>query len=174
MIVAVGSTNPTKIDPVRSVFQHHFGEVEVIGVPVSSGVSEQPMSEDETYQGALNRAKAALEKIPEATYGVGIEGGLRKTSFGWYENSIVVIVDRKGTIGIGASGGLVLPNKIMDKIHNGKNLEEAVDEVFGTKKIGQGIGMFGIMTKEVVTRTEGVRHGVAFALSRFLHATVYE
>lgn len=173
MIIAVGSTNPTKIDPVRDVFAHHFGEVEVRGVGVSSGVREQPMDEEEMYKGALNRAHAALKKIPEAEYGVGIEGGLRKTSFGWYESSIIVIVNKKGAIGIGASGGLVLPNKVMEKIHAGKNLEQAIDELFDTKQIGEGIGMFGIMTKEVVTRAEGVKHGVAFALARFIHEAIY-
>ena len=59
-------------------------------------------------------------------------------------------------------------------IHKGKTLEQAVDELFGTKQIGKGIGMFGIFTKGVVTRTSGVAHGVAFALARFLHERLYE
>ncbi|MCX6731326.1 MAG: DUF84 family protein, partial [Candidatus Roizmanbacteria bacterium] len=75
---------------------------------------------------------------------------------------------------VGASGGLVLPEIIMDSIHKGKNLEEAIDAHFKTTKIGEGIGMFGILTKGVVTRSEGVKHGVAFALARFLHEKVYE
>jgi non-canonical (house-cleaning) NTP pyrophosphatase len=74
---------------------------------------------------------------------------------------------------VGSSGGLVLPDKVIKKIQSGKTLEEAVDELFGTEKIGEGIGMFGIFTKGVVTRAEGVKHGVAFALARFLHEKVY-
>ena len=43
MIVAVGSKNPTKIDPVKEVFSHHFQSVKVVGIKVLSAVIEQPM-----------------------------------------------------------------------------------------------------------------------------------
>ena len=173
MIIAVGSTNPTKVEPVKSVFSHHFKNVQVFGVSVDSDVGDQPMNDSEMYKGALNRAKNALKKVPNAEYGVGIEGGLDEHSYGWFEKSLVVIVNKTGEIGIGSSGGLVLPKVVIDKIKSGKNLEQAVDEIFGTKEIGEGIGMFGIFTNEVVTRSEGVRHGVAFALARFLHSDLY-
>lgn len=174
MMVAVGSLNKTKLEPVRQIFEIHYPGTVVVEVDVGSGVGEQPQSDEEIYQGALNRAKKALKKIPEAVYGVGIEGGLHKRSYGWFEHSLVVIVDRQSKIGVGASGGLVLPNKIVKDIKNGMTLEEAIDKEFGTNKIGQGIGMFGLFTKGVVTRTSGVAHGVAFALARFLHKDIYE
>lgn len=173
MIVAVGSTNPTKIKPVEDVFTIHFPKAKIVGVSVSSGVADQPMHDDEMYQGALNRARAALSSVKNAEYGVGIEGGTHKYSYGMFERSTVVIVNKAGEIGIGSSGGLALPQKVVKRLEAGKNLEQAVDELFGTQKIGQGIGMFGIFTKGVVTRAEGVKHGVAFALARFLHEDLY-
>jgi inosine/xanthosine triphosphatase len=173
MIVAVGSKNKTKIQPVQEVFSIHFIDVSVIGAAVASGVKEQPMSDEEMFTGALNRAQRALKKIKGAHFGVGIEGGLNQYSYGWFERSLVVIVDTKGGIGIGSSGGLALPETIMTQIHAGKDLEQAIDSLFGTTKIGEGIGMFGIMTKGTVTRAEGVKHGVAFALARFLHENIY-
>ena len=106
--------------------------------------------------------------------GVGIEGGLHQRSYGWFEHSLVVIINRKGKIGVGASGGLILPKKVIRRIHQGKTLEQAVDEIFATNKIGEGIGMFGLFTKGVVTRTSGVAHGVAFALAPFLHPQLYK
>jgi inosine/xanthosine triphosphatase len=175
MKIAVGSTNPTKIDPVRHVFSHYFGEkVTVVGVAVKSGVSEQPLDDEEMFRGALNRARAALKKVPGATYGVGIEGGVHQYSYGWFERSLVVIVDKKGEFGVGASGGLRLPKAVVQRIEKGLNLEQAVDELFGTHRIGEGIGMFGLFTKGLVTRTIGVEHGVAFALARFLHKELYD
>lgn len=173
MIIAVGSTNPSKISPVKEIFSHHYKNTEVIGVNVSSGVASQPKNIDEMFKGALNRAKRSLKKVKDADFGVGIEGGIHKYKHGWFENSMVVIVNKKGEVGIGSSGGLVLPEKVIEKINKGKNLEEAIDEIFGTKKIGRGIGMFGLLTKGVVTRSEGVRHGVAFALARFFHNKLY-
>ena len=174
MIIVVGSTNKTKINPVKEVFKYHFKNVKVIGVNVNSLVEDQPLSDEEMFKGAFNRAKAAHKKIKNANFAVGIEGGLHKYSYGWFERSLVVIMDKKGNYGIGSSGGLALPKKVIDRINKGANLEQAIDEIFATKKIGEGIGMFGIMTKGVVTRAEGVKHGVAFALARFLHSKVYE
>jgi inosine/xanthosine triphosphatase len=174
MIIAVGSTNPTKIRPVRTVFKKHFTNVIVKGISVASGVSDQPMTDEEMYLGAVTRAKNALKLVKDATYGVGIEGGLHKYSYGWFERSLIVIVNKKGEIGVGSSGGLALPSRIIKHIHEGKNLEEAVDELFGTKHVGESIGMFGLMTDKVVTRASGVAHGVAFALARFLHAELYK
>ena len=173
MLIAVGSTNTTKLDPVKEVFSKHFEYVEVKGVKVDSGVDDQPMSDEDMYHGALNRARKALSHVKDADYGVGIEGGLHERSYGWFEHSLVVIVNRQGRIGVGASGGLVLPQKVMDRIHNGENLEQAIDHIFKTKKIGEGIGMFGLMTCGVVTRAAGVAHGIAFALAPFLHPDVY-
>lgn len=173
MIIAVGSTNPTKITPVKKIFSHHFKKVKVIGINAPSGIKDQPLNIDEIYTGALNRAKTALKKVKGASFGVGIEGGLHKHNFGWFEHSIVVIVDKKNNIGIGASGGIVLPEKIIKQIKKGKNLEQVIDRIFKTKKVGEGIGMFGVLTKGVVTRTDGVTHGVAFALARFLHKNLY-
>jgi inosine/xanthosine triphosphatase len=170
MLIAVGSKNPTKIAAVKDVFDYYFEDVKVEGIDAQSGVSEQPLSEEETYQGALNRAKGALQASPDAEYGVGVEGGLTKAVYGWYESSLVVIINKNGEVGVGSSGGLVLPDKISEMIHSGMNLEQAVDKMFNTEKIGRGIGMFGVMTKEYVTRSSGTAHGVAFALSRFLHA----
>ena len=174
MIIAVGSTNPTKIRPVKTIFSKQFKNVAVKGVKVDSGVRDQPMSDDDMYKGALTRAKNAIERIPGASFGVGIEGGLHKYSYGWFERSLIVIVNKKGEIGVGSSGGLALPSRIIKHIHEGKNLEEAVDELFGTKHVGESIGMFGLMTDKVVTRSSGVAHGVAFALARFLHAELYK
>ncbi len=174
MIVAVGSTNPTKIKPVKSIFAKHFKHVTVRGTKVSSGVGEQPKNDDEMYQGALNRAREALGKVKGANFGVGMEGGIHKYSYGWFERTLAVIVDKKGAIGIGASGGLALPDKVVKKIHSGKTLEEAVDELFGTKHIGRGIGMFGLCTNKTVTRVTGMKHGIAFALARFLHEDLYK
>jgi inosine/xanthosine triphosphatase len=173
MIIAVGSTNPTKIRPVRAVFKKHFKNVIVKGIAVESGVRDQPMNDNDMYKGALMRAKEAVKNVKGAVYGVGIEGGINRYSYGWFERSIVIIVNTKGNIGIGASGGLALPKKVIKKIQKGKNLEEAVDELFGTKNIGEGIGMFGVFTNGTVTRSSGIAHGVAFALARFLHEEVY-
>jgi inosine/xanthosine triphosphatase len=173
MIIAVGSTNPTKTDPVKAVFSHYFPNVSVKGVKVPSGVSEQPKNINTMFTGALNRAQNALKKVRSAQYGVGIEGGMHKYKHGWFESSIVVIIDRNGKVGIGSSGGFVLPSRIIKDIETGKTLEESMDGLFNTRNIGEIVGTTGVFTRGLVTRTDGVKHGVAFALARFLHDELY-
>lgn len=174
MKVAVGSKNPVKIKAVERVFRIHFPEAKASGVEVDSEVAEQPMSEEEMYQGSVTRAKKALNKILDAAYGVGIEGGIHQYPYGWCERSLVVVLDRQGREGVGASGGLRLPHVVVERIHAGENLEEVIDDLFGTEKVGRGIGMFGVFTKKAVTRQTGTEHGVAFALARFLHPGLFD
>ncbi len=173
MIIAVGSTNKTKIDPVKKIFRKHFPNAKVVGVSVPSGVSDQPKSNEEMYQGALNRAKGALKQTPDAEYGVGVEGGVHKYSFGWFEYQMIVIVDRKGDIGIGTSSGLMFSQKIMDHLEKGKDLNQAVEELTGIKNIGHQKGLFGLISHDVVTRGKAIEHGVALALGRFLHPELF-
>ncbi len=173
MIIAVGSKNPTKIRPVRKIFKKYFEDIIINSYEVSSGVSDQPLSENETYEGALNRAKEVLKLDLDADYGVGIEGGIIKSSFGTNEKSIVVIIDRKGNIGVGVSAALFLPKKVTAHIDRGKNLTQAIESVFGTRDVGRGIGAYGVFTNGIVTRATGMEHAVAFALSRFLHKDLF-
>ena len=173
MIIAVGSKNPTKIRPVRKIFKKYFKDVEVVSGDISSGVSDQPITEEEAYKGALNRAKRVLKLFPNADYGVGIEGGIVDHIAGINEKSMVVILDKNGNVGVGISAALFLPEKVTRLINSGKNLNQAIDHVFGTKEIGKGIGAYGVFTKGVVTRSTGMEHAIAFALSRFLHNDLF-
>jgi inosine/xanthosine triphosphatase len=169
MRIAVGSTNPAKLAPVHETFSRHFQQIDVIGLDVSSDVSEQPVTDEETFRGARNRAIRALETALDASFGVGIESGLQRCSYGWLEHSLIVILSREGTIGIGASAGVVLPDQVIERVCSGETLEQVIDDYFGTHRIGEGIGMFGLLTDGTVTRAHGIQHGVALALARFLH-----
>lgn len=173
MIVAVGSKNPPKIKAVQKIFSKYFSDCKAIGVEVDSKVSDQPLTEDEIYKGSLNRAKGAIKKVKNAKFGIGIEGGIITHEHGLYEKAAVVVIDKKGNIGLAFSPGLFLPKKVARHIEKGKNLTEAVDSVFGTKDIGKGIGAYGVFTKGVVTRAKGMEHAIAFALSRFLHKELF-
>ena len=174
MKVVVGSKNQSKLTAVKTVFEYFFNPIEVVGLSVSSMVSDQPASLDEMYQGALTRAQASLHVANDADYGVGIEGGVTNDSFGWYKSALVVIVNRNGEIGIGRSGGLVIPESITTEIAKGKNLSDITDTLFGTKDVGKGRGFFGVITNDFINRSSATEHGIAFALSRFLHPNIWK
>lgn len=174
MKIAVGSENQSKISAVKTVFEYFYDSVEVSGVKIMSQVSDQPLSIDETYQGAYNRAQGALKSVEHADFGVGIEGGVTQYSFGFFKSALVVIVDKHGKTGVGRTGGLVLPKSVSSEILKGKNLSDVTDSLFGTTQVGKGQGFFGVITSNFLSRSSATEHGIAFALSRFIHPTLWE
>lgn len=76
MKIALGSTSPIKLAALTTVAKGFNQQAEIVAVPARSGVNEQPAGYDETYKGALNRAQAAFEAVPDADFAIGIESGL--------------------------------------------------------------------------------------------------
>src|SRR5680860_1864371 len=75
--VAIGSRNPVKVAATQAGFEAAWPSRNWIfeDCDVSSGVSDQPMSNGESILGARNRAVRARNLLC-AGYGVGIESGL--------------------------------------------------------------------------------------------------
>lgn len=171
-LVAVGSTNPVKVAAVRAAFRRAFPMASVESVSVPSGVRAQPLSDDEMVQGARSRAKAALASI-DADLGVGLEGGVHPSAWGYLLSGWVAVVDRHGRVGLGSAGRIVLPPILADAIGRGEELGPAMDRLSGGHDTRRGPGAVGILTNELVRRDEAFRVGVAYALARFLHPEWY-
>ena len=80
--------------------QHFWPEAEIVALTVPSGVSEMPMSDDETITGARNRARAAREAV-NADLGFGLEGGVHSDPLGLLLQGWVVVTDGNGREGVG-------------------------------------------------------------------------
>jgi inosine/xanthosine triphosphatase len=137
-----------------------------------SDISEQPMSEEETLTGALNRAENA-SKLKDGDYWVGIEGGCcdkngEMEAFAW-----IVIKSRSGKISKGRTGTVFLPEKIAALIRSGKELGEADDIVFQDTNSKQKMGTVGKLTDNAVDRTSYNIDAVVFALIPFKNPTLY-
>ena len=171
MKIAVGSKNPVKINATRQAFKKVFPDksLRVESVDAKSGVSIQPMSDEECIRGAENRARLAL-KLTGADFGVGIEGGLNRLGEIWFDCGWIVVLDKKGKIGIGSSIKMRTPDKMVAMVIK-KKVELGVvnDILFKRKNSKQAEGHFGLMTKGAITRTHGYRDGVISALTRFIN-----
>jgi inosine/xanthosine triphosphatase len=172
---AVGSRNPVKLGAAKRAFESAFPgtQVQVTGINCSSGVSHQPIGEEEIIKGARKRAQEALKK-GKADYGVGLEGGIVKTREGYFNQAWACVTDGKKT-GLGYSTGIEIPKKAMKKIlEEGMELGTAVDSLVGTENIKQKQGFVGYATNNAVDREKALSHAVLYALARFLHPEVYE
>lgn len=171
MIVIVASKNPVKINAVRAAFALHFpGEsLALKSVSASSGVSDQPVGDDETRLGARNRVAAAQRLVPEADYWVGLEGGIQTIdgilqAFAW-----MAVCDARGRVGMARSATLPLPPAIKRLVDSGMELGDANDQVFATVNSKQEGGAFGLLTDGRYTREGIYTQTIALALVPLLH-----
>ncbi len=166
--VAVGTKNPAKVRAVINAFKKSFDEEQkIVAINVNSGVSDQPMDDKETFNGALNRAKTARVQS-NADFGVGIEGGLNTQPHGIFSNAWVVVVDRKGKIGTGSSARFQLPKKIVSTINSGVELGLAIDNLVGGRGTKRRGGAYSALTNGKLSRAKAYEQGVMCALMPFI------
>lgn len=173
--VVVASHNPVKLLAARTGFERMFaGEVfEFVSTAVPSGVRDQPMSSEETLRGALNRARAARQFLPDAEFWVGIEGGIEDDGAGEMAAFAWVTVLADGLEGKARTGTFYLPVEVARLIHAGKELGEADDIVFGRTNSKQENGAIGILTGDVIDRAALYEHAVVLALVPFRNPDLY-
>jgi inosine/xanthosine triphosphatase len=174
LIVAIGSQNKAKVGAVKKVFGRVFPDYEIVFVPLAteSRVKDQPIQNNETMIGAINRARHARDLSPEADYFVGLEGGVdigaggHSFVFGW-----VAIINVDQRMHLGSSSWVELPNGfhkplLMDRANLGDLIREiaTVDD----QEVRQVIGTNGVLTAGFYTREQEFCDAVTCALAPFL------
>jgi inosine/xanthosine triphosphatase len=142
----------------------------VTGFRVDSGVSDQPLNEDETVRGAWNRARAALA-ASDVDFGVGLEGGIVNTNM---ECRWIVVIGRDGRTGVASTGRIMLPPMFAEAMRDGATLDELCARQLGVEDAGKAAGYFGLVTNGAVPRPAAYRDAVAFALAPFVHPVLFE
>jgi inosine/xanthosine triphosphatase len=166
--IVVASTNPVKVQAALKGFQAMFPERELgaEGISVPSGVSDQPMTSQETLQGATNRAANARQQKPDADYWIGIEGGVEETN-GQMEVFAWVVVLSNTLTGMSRTASFYLPQEVIRLVRQGMELGDADDVVFGRANSKQQNGSVGLLTEDVVTRFTYYEQAVILALIPF-------
>lgn len=168
MRIFVGSTNPVKINAVTQAIAETFPSAIVTGVDVPSGVSDQPMNDTETRQGARNRAVAALDdgylknessvdsdNEEEVQLGVGLEGGVFENEDGELWSTVwVCVVDPEGNQFESNGARFRIPARIAEAIQAGGEMGPVVDRLMGGKDVRRNQGAIGVITNNFIDRTE--------------------
>lgn len=172
--ILISSKNPVKAQAALLGFQRMFPEevftIQMVSVP--SGVSDQPMDNHETYQGAFNRACFARECQPDMDYVVGIEGGAEEDDHGLSVFAWVVVLG-DGRVGKARSGTFYVPDGVAQLVRQGVELGEADNIFFGRNNSKQENGAIGILTGNVVDRTALYEHAMILALAAFKNPDLY-
>jgi non-canonical (house-cleaning) NTP pyrophosphatase len=133
--IAAGTLSKKKLQYLKNTLKKFKIDAEVVAVEVSSEISHQPENEKVTMRGSTNRARNALRKVPEATFGLGIEMGgdfnkAKKRETFCYAS----IVDRDGKVYSARSFGLKQPKIYADILKQGKILGEFRHDFRNNKK----------------------------------------
>ena len=164
--VIVASLNPAKINAVKSAFAEVFPQQTFgfSGISVPSEVPDQPMSDEETKRGALNRVKNARLAQEDADYYIGLEAGTEGDfTFAW------MIIESEQRRGESRSASLMLPPHVLEGLHLGKELGDVIDEEFGTNNIKQKGGAIGLLTNHLLTRSSVYHQALILALIPFIN-----
>lgn len=180
MHIAVGSTNKVKIDAVQETLKQYplFDDANIHSYSVSSEVSDQPLTLEETIRGAQNRAKNAFDAAEDVKYSFGLESGLISapgTQTGYLETSLCCIFDGKN-YHMGMSCGFEVPPAILEYVLSKKmDLNQACfhAKFSNNMELGSSEGIIGLLTKHRIVRKEYTKQSIIMALIQVENAIWY-
>ena len=175
--INIGSKAKPKIEALKEILKDYpdFFAAEIISKDVSSGISDQPKSLDETIQGAINRAKNCFK---DCNFSVGLESGLMKvpeTKSGYMDFTACAIFDGS-KIHLGLSSAFEHPKIVMEKIlKDGLDASTAFYAAGLTENtyIGHSEGIIGLLTKNRLTRKEYTKEAIRTALIHLENKNLY-
>jgi len=168
--VVITSLNPAKINAVKSAFASGFPDQEFkfIGVAVASDVPDQPITDQQTYQGARNRVANAKLSHPGNDFYVGLEAGIEgRMTFAW------MVIESETQRGESRSASLYLPKSVIDKLTPTNELGNVMDDIFGTSNIKQQGGAIALLTHQQLSRSSVYHQALILALVPFTNPELY-
>jgi len=115
MRIGLGSQSEVKQAAVHNALHQSGFDAEVVAVKALSGVSEQPFN-DETIEGAQNRARHTAILVPDADITIAIESGIFLRREYWLDIAIVVVRFPDGEFFQAESEGVVFPTDAVEEV----------------------------------------------------------
>jgi inosine/xanthosine triphosphatase len=181
MILAVGSSNRVKIEALEELIGEYpvLAASRVVSHEVSSDVSDQPLSLEETIRGAKTRAEKAFAATDGCRYAFGIESGLFEapgSQSGFLEATVCAIYDGVQHA-IGLSCGFEIPPSLLHLIlHQKMDLNQACfhSGISTNPKLGASEGFIGLLTKGRLDRKKYTKQSITTALIQLENAHLYQ
>ena len=169
----IGTTNKAKLRACEEVLKEYYPHSQITGISVSSDVSDQPFGDEETQEGALNRARNASESRTNAV-GIGLEGGVKLINDQLYICNWGALHLPDGTEFTAGGAQILLPTEIAREVQSGKELGPVVELYFSKKNIRHNEGAIGILTNGAVSRTNLFVHILRLLIGQWRYSTVIE
>lgn len=151
VVFALGSLNPGKKQGLENAAKKLFKKFEIRSLKSKSEIREQPFDE-ETVQGAINRAKSAYYAT-NADFGIGFESGIFRLGENSHDIALCAIFDGETTT-YGNSMGFQMPPLALTLLSRHKDLGAVMEELSGIEKIGYKKGAIHYLSAGLLSRQE--------------------
>ena len=167
MKIAVGTKNKAKVGAVEAIVLQYFPDAIIESIDVASDVSVQPFSNEETRQGAINRARNTFSQT-NADLSFGLEGGVDEIDDTMYCCNWGAVMLKDGTVFSSSGAQFALPEVIAEQLRVGKELGPVMDIYTNTENIRHNQGAIGIFSAGLIDRKEMFEHIVKLLVGQVL------
>jgi len=184
--IALGSDRAAKIMAVRASVARvaeidaAWRSASIVARPVKTDAPLMPLTDWELMSGARQRAQAVrkilLEQKLSADLYVGLEGGFHSISLegewhtflrGW----AFVTDGERGSFGMSPS--IEVPDSIVTEVVKGRELGIVIDEVAGMRDVRSKQGAWGVLSRDLLTRSDSFEAALLAAFAPFYNAKLY-
>ena len=185
--IALGSDRAAKIMSVRAAIARvaeldpAWRTAKVIPRPVKTDAPPMPLNDWQLMSGARKRALAVrdilIEQKLEADLYVGLEGGFHSISLegewrtflrGW------AFVTDGARSSFGMSPSIEVPEAIVKQVIQGKReLGVVIDEVAGVRDVRSKQGAWGVLSRDLLTRSMSFEAALIAAFAPFYNPALY-
>jgi inosine/xanthosine triphosphatase len=185
--IALGSDRAAKIMAVRAsvarvaAIDSDWANANVVARRVDTSVPAMPLTDWQLMQGALERAVAVQESLKsrrlQADIYVGLEGGFHSVSINgeWHTFLRGWAYATDGERGaFGAAPSVSVPPDIVKRVVEGRReLGSVIDEVTGGRDIRSKQGAWGVLSRDLVTRSMSFELALIAAFAPFYNPKMY-
>jgi non-canonical (house-cleaning) NTP pyrophosphatase len=185
--IALGSDRAAKIMAVRASIarvakvDHSWAEATVVARAVTINAPAMPLNDWQLMEGARERALAVRDLLAtrrlEADIFVGLEGGFHSISIegewhtflrGW----AYAFDGKKGYFG--SAPAISVPESIVKKVIDGRReLGLVIDDVAGARDVRSRQGAWGVLSRDLVTRSMSFELALLAAFAPFYNSKMY-
>lgn len=92
----------------------------------------------------------------------------------WFECGWITVLKKDSSVvGVGTSSRFQLSEKIMNRILEGEELADIMDDLSGMRDVRSNAGAMGLLTNGLINRDVAYLHGIIYAFSPFISDQKY-
>ena len=185
--IALGSDRAAKIMSVRAAVARvaevdpAWADANVVARKVQTDAPAMPLNDWQLMSGARQRALAVRDVLVEQELGadlyIGLEGGFHSIQLegewhtflrGW----AFVTDGERGSFGMSPS--IAVPDPIVESVVKGKReVGEVIDEVAGLRDVRSRQGAWGVLSRDLLTRSMSFEAALIAAFAPFYNRKMY-